>query len=54
MSDRKAYFGLPARILHWLMAAMIVAMLSVGAGMVSTVSARVVRNCSRGTGRSAS
>ena len=40
MSDRNAYFGLPARILHWLMAALIVAMLFIGAGMVSTVGAR--------------
>jgi cytochrome b561 len=33
-------FVLPARILHWLMAILILAMLYVGAGMVSTVSAR--------------
>jgi cytochrome b561 len=30
-------FYLPARILHWLMAVMVIAMLFVGAGMVSTV-----------------
>ncbi len=30
-------FYLPARILHWLMAAMVIAMLFIGAGMVSTV-----------------
>ncbi|WP_323120252.1 cytochrome b [Burkholderia alba] len=33
-------FSLPARLLHWLMAAMIIAMLFVGAGMVASVSAR--------------
>lgn len=33
-------FVLPARILHWLMAILILAMLYVGAGMVSTVSER--------------
>ena len=33
-------FALPARVLHWLMAALILAMLFIGAGMVSTVSAR--------------
>ena len=33
-------FVLPARILHWLMAILILAMLYVGAGMVSTASAR--------------
>ena len=33
-------FVLSARILHWLMAILILAMLYVGAGMVSTVSAR--------------
>ncbi|UJB18938.1 MULTISPECIES: cytochrome b [Lysobacter] len=31
-------FSLPARVLHWLMAAMILTMLFVGAGMVATVS----------------
>ena len=33
-------FTLPARVLHWLMAAMIVAMLFIGVGMVASVSAR--------------
>ena len=33
-------FALPARILHWLMAAMILAMLLIGAGMISTTTAR--------------
>jgi cytochrome b561 len=33
-------FALPARILHWLMAALILAMLLIGAGMVSTTTAR--------------
>jgi cytochrome b561 len=33
-------FALPARILHWLMAALILAMLLIGAGMVSTASKR--------------
>jgi cytochrome b561 len=31
-------FALPARVLHWLMAVMILAMLLIGAGMVSTAS----------------
>lgn len=31
-------FALPARVLHWLMAVMILAMLFIGAGMVSTAS----------------
>ena len=33
-------FAFPARILHWLMAGMILAMLLIGAGMVSTTTAR--------------
>jgi hypothetical protein len=33
-------FALPARILHWLMAVLILAMLLIGAGMVSTTSSR--------------
>jgi cytochrome b561 len=33
-------FALPARILHWLMATLILAMLLIGAGMVSTVTER--------------
>ena len=33
-------FALPARILHWLMAALILAMLLIGTGMVSTASSR--------------
>jgi len=38
-SDAKT-FSLPARILHWLMAAMILAMLFIGVGMVASVSER--------------
>jgi cytochrome b561 len=37
ISDR---FALPARVLHWLMAALILAMLLIGAGMLSTTTAR--------------
>jgi cytochrome b561 len=33
------HFALPTRILHWLMAALILAMLFIGAGMLSTVTA---------------
>jgi cytochrome b561 len=33
-------FALPARLLHWLMALLILAMLLIGAGMMSTVSER--------------
>jgi cytochrome b561 len=33
-------FALPARLLHWLMAALILAMLLIGAGMLSTTTAR--------------
>ncbi|MBY4870708.1 cytochrome b [Burkholderia sp. Bp9017] len=33
-------FSLPARLLHWVMAAMIVAMLFIGVGMVASVSER--------------
>ena len=33
-------FGLPARVLHWVMAAMVLAMLFVGVGMVASVSER--------------
>ena len=33
-------FSLPARLLHWVMAAMIVAMLFIGVGMVASVSRR--------------
>lgn len=35
-----ATFGLPARVLHWVMAAMIIAMLFIGVGMVASVSGR--------------
>ncbi len=35
-----ATFTLPARVLHWLMAVLIVAMLFIGVGMVASVSAR--------------
>ncbi|WOS40640.1 cytochrome b [Xanthomonas rydalmerensis] len=38
--DRSAHFNLPARVLHWLMAAMILTMLFVGVGMVASVSQR--------------
>jgi cytochrome b561 len=33
-------FALPARILHWLMAVLILAMLLIGAGMISTTTSR--------------
>ncbi|KWH45611.1 cytochrome b [Burkholderia stagnalis] len=36
----KTRFGLPARVLHWGMAVMVVAMLFIGVGMVSSVSER--------------
>jgi len=36
----KNVFSLPARVLHWSMAAMIVAMLFIGVGMVASVSGR--------------
>ncbi|WIX32790.1 cytochrome b [Salinicola sp. JS01] len=43
MSPRTAVtFSLPARLLHWLMAIMILTMLFVGVGMVATVSERHV------------
>lgn len=38
MSTGQTFFSFPARVLHWAMAAMIVAMLFIGAGMVATVS----------------
>ena len=38
MSGPATVFALPARLLHWLMAALILAMLFIGAGMVSTAS----------------
>ncbi|WP_426235291.1 cytochrome b [Pseudomonas sp. TWP3-2] len=40
MSPRPTHFALFARLLHWLMALMIIAMLFIGAGMVASVSAR--------------
>ena len=40
MNHPTGLFSLPARVLHWLMAAMIVAMLFIGVGMVASVSAR--------------
>ena len=40
MTSPTSTFSAPARALHWLMAVLIIAMLFVGAGMVSTVSAR--------------
>ncbi|RQR60756.1 cytochrome b [Burkholderia sp. Bp9125] len=36
----KTTFGLPARVLHWGMAVMVVSMLFIGVGMVSSVSQR--------------
>ncbi|QWF17340.1 cytochrome b [Lysobacter capsici] len=38
MSRNEDMFWWPARVLHWLMAVMIVSMLFIGAGMVATVS----------------
>jgi cytochrome b561 len=38
MNDPSARFAWPARVLHWLLAVLLIAMLFVGAGMVSTVS----------------
>jgi len=40
MNNPTGMFALPARILHWLMAAMILAMLFIGVGMVASVSER--------------
>lgn len=40
MRSEHQMFYLPARLLHWLMALMIVAMLFIGVGMVSSVSER--------------
>jgi cytochrome b561 len=40
MKTVPTHFSLPARLLHWLMAAMILAMLFIGAGMVASVSER--------------
>ena len=40
MNNTTGLFSLPARILHWLMAAMILAMLFIGVGMVASVSER--------------
>ncbi|BFI95631.1 MAG: cytochrome b [Rhodanobacter sp.] len=40
MKNTTGLFALPARILHWLMAAMILAMLFIGVGMVASVSER--------------
>lgn len=40
MSREHPMFYLPARLLHWLLALMIVAMLFIGVGMVSSVSER--------------
>lgn len=36
----KTVFSLPARVLHWVMAVMVVAMLFIGVGMVASVSER--------------
>ena len=40
MSTQPTHFVLLARLLHWLMALMIIAMLFIGAGMVTSVSER--------------
>ncbi|VWD20569.1 cytochrome B561 [Burkholderia contaminans] len=40
MMKASTTFGLPARVLHWVMAAMIIAMLFIGVGMVASVSER--------------
>lgn len=40
MSREPLRFALPARMLHWLMAALILAMLLIGAGMISTTTER--------------
>ena len=40
MSTARTIFGLPARVLHWTMAVLILAMLFIGVGMVATVSAK--------------
>jgi len=40
MKNTTGLFALPARILHWLMAAAILAMLFIGVGMVASVSER--------------
>jgi cytochrome b561 len=40
MKNTTGLFALPARVLHWLMAVMILAMLFIGVGMVSSVSER--------------
>jgi cytochrome b561 len=40
MNSSSAYFTLAARVLHWLMAAMILTMLFIGVGMVASVSER--------------
>jgi cytochrome b561 len=40
MSTATTSFALPARVLHWLMAVLIVAMLFIGVGMVASVSQR--------------
>ena len=40
MKNTTGVFSLPARVLHWLMAILILAMLFIGIGMVATVSER--------------
>ena len=40
MKNTTGLFALPARVLHWLMAALILAMLFIGVGMVASVSER--------------
>ena len=40
VTTKRKRFALPQRVLHWLMAACILAMLFIGVGMVSTISSR--------------
>ena len=40
MNSQPRHFAPLARLLHWLMALLIIAMLFIGAGMVASVSAR--------------
>jgi len=40
MTGQQARFSAPSRVIHWLMAVMIIAMLCIGVGMVASVSER--------------
>jgi cytochrome b561 len=40
VSPRRPRFAVPSRLLHWLMAVLVLAMLFIGVGMAATVSAR--------------